>query len=147
MAANSKFAVATHIMTLIAFVTKHKPAGLLTASGHIKSDLIATSVNTNPVVVRRLAADLVRSGLLIGHQGRGGGLELGRPAEKINLYDIYAAIDEGQLFALNPNKAFSKCPVSKQMGDVLRPIFRDGEEGVMGHLSSIALSELVAQIS
>ena len=48
MAANSQFAVAVHILTLLARKSDE----------HVKSSCIADSVNTNPVVIRRLMGQL-----------------------------------------------------------------------------------------
>jgi DNA-binding IscR family transcriptional regulator len=44
MAANSQFSIAIHILTMLA----------KTSDERLKSDYLAKSVNTNPVVIRRL---------------------------------------------------------------------------------------------
>ena len=49
MAANSQFAIAVHVLTLLAKEGE---------GNKLKSDYIAESVNTNPVVIRRLLGDL-----------------------------------------------------------------------------------------
>lgn len=146
MAANSKFAVATHILTALAHMSQHAPQECKTPDGLISSKVIAQSVNTNPVVVRRIVAELAKSELVVSHQGKGGGLELGRPANKITLLDVYEAVGEPPVFAFNPNKPNSKCPVSMKMVKVLKPVFEKAHEGVRDRLRKIKLSDLVQEI-
>lgn len=141
MAANSKFAVATHILTTLAYMSKD-PA----EDGLINSEYLAGSVNTNAVVVRRIVSELVKAGLIISHQGKGGGLELGRSSEKITLLDVYKAMGETPLFAYNPNKPNPKCPVSVKMVQVLKPVFSEVQNGVKERLEDIKLSDLVQKI-
>lgn len=142
MAANSKFAVATHILTTLAFMSKDSAE-----DGLINSEYIASSVNTNPVVVRRIVSELVKAGIVISHQGKGGGLELGRAPEKITLLDLYEAMGEPPLFAYNPNKPNPDCPVSVKMVQVLKPVFSEVQNGVKERLEEIKLSDLVHKIN
>ena len=141
MAANSKFAVATHILTTLAYMSKGPAENEL-----INSEYLASSVNTNAVVVRRIVSELVKAGLVISHQGKGGGLELGRASQKITLLDIYEAMGEAPLFAYNPNKPNPNCPVSVKMVQVLKPVFSEVQDGVKERLEDIKLSDLVHKI-
>jgi DNA-binding IscR family transcriptional regulator len=50
MSTNSRFAVAVHVMTLMAW-SGEEP---------LKSDQVADSVNTNPVVIRRMLSILLK---------------------------------------------------------------------------------------
>ena len=53
MSTSSRFAVAVHILTLLA-----------SADGPVPSSLIAGSVGTNPALIRRLVAQLADAGLV-----------------------------------------------------------------------------------
>ena len=65
MAANSQFSMAVHILTLLA-----------NAEGeNVKSGLIAASVNTNPVVIRRVLSQLNQAGLVASQTGAFGGTQ------------------------------------------------------------------------
>jgi Rrf2 family protein len=141
MAANSKFAVATHILTTLAYMSKNPGE-----NGLIRSEYIASSVNTNPVVVRRIVAELVKAGLVVSHQGKGGGLELGRSPEEISLLDLYEAMGAPPLFAYNPNAPNPNCPVSINMAQVLKPVFSNVQNGVKARLEDMKLSDLVQKI-
>jgi DNA-binding IscR family transcriptional regulator len=100
---NSRFAVATHVLTSLALVAEDDPAARLT------SEALAASINTSPVVIRRIIGRLRAAGLVVAQTGRGGGAALARPASKISLLDVHRAVDEPVLFALNPNQPNPQC--------------------------------------
>ena len=60
---NTRFAVAVHILTLL-HTQQGEPA---------TSEYIASSVNTNPSLIRRLLSQLARAGLTASQMGTGGG--------------------------------------------------------------------------
>ncbi len=133
MAANSRFAVATHIMTSLAFHTE----------GPLSSTYLASSVNTNPVVIRRILGSLQAAGLIATTAGKAGGAELARPSYEITLAQVYEAVEAGEVFRYNladPNK---KCPVSCAMKSVLEPIFLSANRALGHELKSYRLSDLV----
>lgn len=135
MAANSRFAMATHIMTALA-VEQDK----------LNSTYLADSLNTNPVVVRRILSELQKAGLLETEAGRSGGARLAKKAQAISLYDVYAAVDEGDLFAYNPNDPNKKCALSCKMKSVLSPIFDAASSALAEKLKGIKLSDLVEEV-
>lgn len=136
MAANSRFAMATHIMTALA-VEQDK----------LNSTYLAQSLNTNPVVVRRILSELQKAGLLETAPGRSGGARLAKRPGSISLYDVYKAVDEGNLFAYNPNDPNKKCALSCKMKSVLLPIFSAAGDALGEKLKRIKLSDLVAEVS
>jgi DNA-binding IscR family transcriptional regulator len=77
----TRFAVAIHILLLLA----------AEPSSRATSGRIALSVGTNPVVIRRLAGQLARAGLLRIRRGPGGA-ELARPPGAITLAEVWAAM-------------------------------------------------------
>ena len=135
MAANSRFAVAVHALALIAW---HEDA-------RHSSREIAGSVATNPVVIRRLLAQLSRAGIVESAHGAKGGFRLARPAGKIRLYDVYAAVEEGGFFAL-PEKGNDQCPVSCRMKAILDGVFKRVESKVVPELKRATLADVVGQL-
>lgn len=142
MAANSQFAVATHTLLVLA----HMPGEFRNTAGLVSSDVIAGSVNTNPVVIRRVVADLAAAGLVISHPGKNGGLELGWPAEQITLLDVHTAIGDPPVFAFKPNPPAPQCPVGSKMIQVLTPVFSSAQQRVRESLEQVTLADLVNQI-
>src|SRR5437870_13747053 len=83
MAVNSRLASAIHIMSFIAHA----------GDDGNTSEAIAKSLQTNPVVVRKILKLLEREGLVALCQGRHGGVGLWRPASRITLGQIYKAVE------------------------------------------------------
>ena len=78
MKTSSRFTVAVHALALLAL--NGRP---------MSSTEIAGSVNTNPVVIRRLMGELEKAKLVRSVAGRSGGFELDRQADQITLADVY----------------------------------------------------------
>lgn len=55
---------------------------------------IVASQGMSETCLRRIIPDLHKAGILLAKQGRGGGVQLAKPAEKISLYDIFLAVGE-----------------------------------------------------
>lgn len=73
MAANSRFAVATHLLVGLGYLPAHTPLQDPKKGEWVNSAHLAESVNTHPVVVRRILGDLRKAGLVISQQGKNGG--------------------------------------------------------------------------
>lgn len=127
--------MATHIMTALA-VKQDK----------LNSTYLADSLNTNPVVVRRILSELQKAGLLETEAGRTGGARLAKKANAISLYEVYAAVDDGDLFAYNPNDPNKKCTLSCKMKSVLLPVFDAASDALAEKLKKIKLSDLVDDV-
>ena len=83
MQISSRFSVGVHVLTLLA----SNPAGEL-----LTSDRLANSVNTNPVVIRRILGQLKKAGL-VEVRAAAGGTYLRRDPATITLLDVYRAVD------------------------------------------------------
>lgn len=146
MAANSKFAVATHIVTVLGHFSIDPNPKNVRLDGLVSSDVVASSVNTNPVLVRRILSQLAKAGVVVSHLGKQGGVKLARSADQITLLDIYCAIGEAPFFSQNPNDPNPICPVSCRIKSVIQPVFDDLTETVKYHLAKITLQYLLQQL-
>src|SRR5947209_16981319 len=99
MVASSRFAVALHVLVALAHGSE---------SG-ATSEQLATSVSTNPVVVRRILGALVRAGLVSGQGGRSGGYRLARDPSRIRLSDVHRAVEPQGVLALHENPENKAC--------------------------------------
>ncbi|MBA2871940.1 Rrf2 family protein [Anoxybacillus calidus] len=138
MKISSRFTVAVHILSLLA----------LEPSAHCTSEWIAGSVNTNPVVVRRIIGKLKKAGLVDVRPGTGGAYLL-KETKEITLLDIYRAVEvveEGELFQFhehpNPN-----CPVGANIQAVLEIILLRAQAAMEKILEEISLEELVNNLA
>jgi Rrf2 family protein len=133
---NSRFAVAVHILTLIAR-SEGQP---------VTSEYIAGSVNTNPSLVRRLLSQMTRAGLTTAQMGAGGGALLARPPEQITLRDVYRAVDEGELFGLHPEQPNPACPVGRNIQAMLETRFDAARQAMEAELDRTTVADAVAEV-
>jgi len=134
---NSRFAVAVHILTLIA-------AG---GGEPVSSEYIAGSVNTNPSLIRRLLSQLTRAGLTTAQMGAGGGALLARPADRITLRDVHRAVDEGEIFGLHRELPNPACPVGRNIQAHLETRFDAATGALLAELDRTTISDAMADVS
>jgi Rrf2 family protein len=138
MTISSRFAVGIHILTLIE----------LNKEEAISSEYIASSVNTNPAVIRKLMGMLKKAGLIEVHPGIAGA-KLTKELSEITLFDVYKAVNvvqEKELFSVhdNPNP---KCPVGRNIQNTIVPIFSAAQLAMEKVLVSVTLEDVVRDIS
>lgn len=133
MAQNSQFAVAVHILTMLA-----KKSGEM-----VKSESIAESVNTNPVVIRRLLCDLQEAELVASQKGATGGTRLVRDSAEIKLDEIYQAVSHGEVFSLHRQKPNQDCPVGKNIEAVLCNLQKDIDQAIREKLVRYTLADVI----
>jgi DNA-binding IscR family transcriptional regulator len=113
MNVSTRFTVALHILTLLA----SSPEEALT------SEHIAGSVNTNPVVIRRLLGLLRRACLVSSQGGAGGGWELSVDPDSITLADVRRAVKEGSPFTFHSQPPNPACPVGRNIQAALGGVY------------------------
>lgn len=133
---NCRFAVAVHVCALLA----------VTGDGPKTSEWIAGSVNTNPVVVRRILSALAKAGLVVSTRGSAGGSVLAKPAERVSLLDIHRAVDEEEPPPLHHQPPNPACPVGRGIQAVLVRIIDRAEAAREAELAGTTLAEVVAAI-
>lgn len=136
MASNSRLAIAVHTAGMLAF-GKQIP---------VTSQLIAKSVETNPVVIRRIVGKLVKHGLVEVKMGTGGGSRLTRPPNEISLAEIYLALEEGEIFNVPVVKETDSCPVGNLVRPVLKRIFGEAENGLIEKLQEHTLQDVMENV-
>ena len=133
---NTRFAVAVHILTFLQ-TQQGEPA---------TSELVASSVNTNPSLIRRLLSQLARAGLTTSQMGTGGGALLGKPADRITLLDVYRAVDEDrEVIPLHaaPNP---RCPVGRNIHAVLEGRIEAAEQALQAELDRTTIADLAGDV-
>jgi Rrf2 family protein len=136
MAANSRLAVGLHALTVLAY----------RAPDVLRSEDIAFSVRTNPVVIRRVLARLHRAGLVESIRGKTGGFKLARNPKKITGLDVYRALEPGGLFAQHARAPEPRCEVSCAMKDLLEHAFRGVDQAVEQRLGRITIAALASEV-
>jgi DNA-binding IscR family transcriptional regulator len=108
--------------------------------------LLAASVNTNAVVVRRLLSELRQAGLVVTHKGAGGGANLSRAPETITLGEIYRAVVHGPSFSHHPHPPNPRCPVGRKIEEVLSDIFAGAQSALEASLERRTLAEVLEDV-
>jgi Rrf2 family protein len=136
MATSTRFAVGVHLLTALAV----NPGKVL------RSEDVADSANTNPVVVRRLFSLMTAAGLIRARLGPGGGFELARPANEMTLRDVFAALESRELFTEHRSPPSASCPVGAHILPALREATAPAVEALKEELSRTTVADLATAV-
>jgi len=136
MSTNSRFAVAVHVLSLMAW-SGEEP---------LKSEQVAESVNTNPVVIRRMLLELAEAGLVVSQTGSLGGSRLANDPAKTTLLDVYQALECGGVFSLHRQPPSRDCPVGVNIETVLGDVFLEVDSAVEHVLGTITINDVVQRL-
>jgi Rrf2 family protein len=136
MSTSSRFAVAVHVLTLMAWADDEP----------LKSEQVAESVNTNAVVIRRMLCELAESKLVVSQSGAMGGSKLAREPEQITLLDIYQAVEMRGVFSLHRHPPNRHCPVGVNIGSVLNEVLDEVDSAVERVLANITIRDVVSRL-
>ena len=128
---NTRFAVAVHVLTLLAGAPEQV----------LSSELLAGSVGANPVHVRRVLGALRRVGIAVSRPGVHGGWQLERPAETVTLADVWRAV-QGDDPLLGLHGAAPRCTVGKRIQLALGDVDRRAARAVEDELARTTISDL-----
>lgn len=136
MTGNSRFAVSLHILAYLVY----------RAGTAVPSAEIAGSVDTNPVVIRRLLSALVKARLVTAQKGATGGFSLASTPENITLLDVYRAVEPKPDHGMRSFAPNHKCPVGAKIESILQTIFFKAQAGMEAELSHVTLAQVHAQL-
>lgn len=134
MQITSRLTIALHILACIdTFKDDYK----------LTSDFLASSVNVNPVVIRRILGQLKSAGLVNVTRGSGG-CEIAKPLTEITMLDVYRAVDcveSDSLFHFheNPNP---ECPVGRNIHSILDEKLLRVQNAMEHEMQNITLAEI-----
>lgn len=138
MSDSQRFPVAAHALAYLA----HKGAtGPETA---VSSALLAASMPTNPVVVRRVTAMLAKSGLIATRPGANGGCWLLRPPERIGLDSVLRAVN-GCAHLGCPPPGVKGCPVGERIPVAVAGAIKAADQAAAERLSRITVADLLME--
>ncbi|MCJ8014692.1 Rrf2 family transcriptional regulator [Paenibacillus sp. KQZ6P-2] len=138
MSISSRFSVAIHILCLLA-INEEKATNT--------SEYLAGSVNTNPVVIRKVMSMLKGAGLVHVRAGVAGA-ELAKTLAEITLLDVYKAVNvvaENDLFSSHehPNP---ECIVGRNIQQSLTKQFSAAQKAMEHSLEIVTLADVVQDI-
>jgi Rrf2 family protein len=137
MAENCRFAFAVHVLSALA----------LHPEEYTTSERLAHSVNTNPVVIRRLLSELSEAGLVETQRGPKGGAKLARSTKQITLDQIYrGAVGPIAPFGAHPQEPAQRCVVGRNIKKVLESVAERARDAVEREFAAITLADIVDEV-
>jgi Rrf2 family protein len=136
MGANSRLTIATHAL---AWMAGHERTG----ADWTTSEQMAHSVRTNPVVIRRLMAQLEKGGLVESRRGPGAGSRLARAPEAITLRQIDEALGSDATFAMHRHEPSPICPIAQGIRPALAPVYARVDDAVRRELERTTLANVL----
>ena len=137
MPTSTRFVVAVHTLTALA-VSDGKP---------MRSEDLAYSANTSPVVIRGLLSRLSDADLTRSQLGAGGGALLARPAKKIKLLDVYEAVEDTELFSLHRTPPCENCAVGGNMLEAMQPTLIRARKGLENELAKVTIADIASEVA
>ncbi|MBB6669446.1 Rrf2 family transcriptional regulator [Cohnella nanjingensis] len=130
---STRFSVAVHALSLIALYKED-----------CTGDFIAGSVNTNPVIIRRIMGMLKKAGLVDVRPGVGGA-SLRKDPNQISLLEVYRAVnvtERDRLFRIHENSNIH-CLVGRNIEHVLQAELNDAQTLMEQRLAQTTIGQLV----
>lgn len=127
---NTRFATLIHILTLL---VKHPHQWL-------SSEWIASSIQINPVIVRRELSVLRNLGWVVSKKGKEGGTKLQISGEKITLADIYQVVKNIPVLGKKNVHTNRRCPVGRDINQQLEKLFTETDQIVVYELQKKSLN-------
>jgi len=134
MQLSSRFPVAVQMLIIIAWCPEDIK---------ITSDMMALSVNTNPVLIRRIMGYLKKADLVSVAVGTGG-TTFTRDADEITLLDVYRAVElteQDMLFGLHetPNP---ECVIGCRINEIITPHMEHARKALEASLAQVTIEQL-----
>lgn len=134
MNTNQRFAISIHALTLLA-----------ASSEPLTSAAIASSVDTNPVVIRRTMASLRGYGLVKSKSGAHGGWQLLRKPDQIILRDVYSSLGDDEVLSIHGHPS-KYCPIGKNITGPLKSVFDEAQTELEKSLGKYTVADILAGV-
>gem|GEM_PF-1706170 len=138
MSDSQRFPVAAHTLAYLAHKGAYGPGEAA------PSAVLAASVPTNPVVVRRVTALLAKAGLIATRPGASGGAWLLHRPEDISMDTVLRAVN-GCAHLGSPPAGAKGCPISEHIPRQVAKALTAADEAAGHALSKITIADLLAE--
>ncbi len=132
---NTQFSIAVHVLAALAHYERN-----------FTSEVLAGSVNANPVFVKRILVKLSKAKLVKTTVGKSGGYDLARSPKNISLLDIYAAVSAPSVFAIHTYAKSKGCVVSCNIKEVMGEVLIGTQNAVESDLKRNTVADVVSKI-
>ncbi len=128
--------MAVHVLAVLAYKQGDR----------VTSSYLAASVNTNPVIIRRLLLTLQKAKLVDTSKGAGSGSRLERSPARISLAEVFNAVEEEDAFTMPRREPNKRCPVGQCIQDELDRVFSSAENAMLEQLGRKTVADIVNSV-
>jgi len=132
---NTQFSIAVHVLAALAHYERN-----------FTSEVLAGSVNANPVFVKRILVKLSKAKLVKTTVGKSGGYDLARSPKDISLLDIYSAVSAPSVFAIHTYAKSKGCVVSCNIKEAMGVVLIGTQNAVESDLKRTTVADVVSKI-
>jgi len=136
MRTSCRFAMAVQVLAVLAYHEGDR----VTSAG------LACSVNTNPVIIRRLLLSLQKARLIETCKGAGAGSRLSRSPSRINMAEIYRSVEVPEPFATPARRPSTACPVGHCIRETLAKVFASARVALERDLARTSLADVLTAV-
>jgi len=109
----------------------------------LSSAQLADNICTNPARVRKIMAELVKSGLAVSGEGRGSGYAICENGPSVTLLEVLDALgDRAVSTAWRTGDMDRECLVSSGMGDIMDSLCEELNDMCRQRLSHISIGDI-----
>jgi DNA-binding IscR family transcriptional regulator len=113
----------------------------------VTSEVLATWLRTNPVVVRRTMGMLRSAGIVAAVRGHGGGWRISTDRATVTLRQLHDALGEPAIFAIGNRSESPNCLVEQTVNAALNSSFQEAEGLLLERFETVTLADLAADFA
>lgn len=113
----------------------------------LTSEVLASTMGTNPAVFRRTMAGLRNAGHVRSDKGHGGGWTLAKPLVELTLLDVYTALDQPKFFAIGNRNLESGCKIESAVNEALSDTLTEAQALLVKRFGEISLDQIAKKSS
>lgn len=136
MKISTRFSDAIHLLAFIHIYKGQIP---------LSSETIAGSIETSPVMVRKLMGELRRAGLIETTHGTPDP-KLAKTPNQISLLDVYLAVEKDKPLFQIDHKTNPECIVGDNIQETLKEYYEQAEVAAKAKLNNIKLADVIDTI-
>jgi DNA-binding IscR family transcriptional regulator len=110
------------------------------------SEALAKTMDTNPVVIRRVMGGLRDAGYVRSEKGHGGGWSLSCDLADVTLRDVYEALGRPSLLAMGHRTEAPGCLVEQAVNRALGASFDAAEALLLARFAEVTLAQLAGDV-
>ena len=112
----------------------------------VTSKMLGEGLGTNPSLIRKLLFPLSRDGLIRPSVGKGGGLRLGRAADRMTLRDVYQSVTENKRILAARDEVPRRCRISTNINEFFATVTGEAEKALLDNLDRRTIAEGLSDI-